>query len=179
MSDNKKIYLDEDGVEQYLAEIKELETKLAQIKKDKNSSGKGKTQDGFYDNFDREQASRDQDMLSSIIEQRKNDLKNIVIVNKRDEDGLVDLGDYVYVEVSLSESETQGKLIKLTGSLTPKATDQVHELTINSPLGKAIYKKSVGAEVTYTVKGKNINAVIKARAKTLDEIVEKKKTAKR
>ena len=179
MNNNQKIYLDEAGFEEYLKEINELEKRLSQIKKDKNNAGRGKTHDGYNDNFDREQATRDQDRLSTLIDQRKANIRNIVVISKRSEDGLVDIGDYVYVEVSLNENETQGKLIKLTGALMPKTASEVHELTINSPIGKAIYKKSVGSEVEYTVNGRIIKAVVKGRAKSLDELIDKKKTTKR
>ena len=179
MNNNQKIYLDEEGYEEYLKEIRELEKKLSQIKKEKNNAGRGKTHDGFHDNFDREQAARDQDMLNTLISQRKANMRNIVVISKRSEDGLVDLGDYVYVEVSSDENEIQGRLIKLTGALMPKTADEVHELTINSPIGKAIYKKSVGETVFYKVRGKEFKVVIKGRTKTLNELIDNKKNIRR
>lgn len=178
MSDNKKIYLDEAGYEEYLKEIRELEAKLAQIKKDKNSYGRSRINDGIQDNFEREQAARDLDGLSALIAQKKANIKNIVMVSKSDDDGLIDLGDYVCIELNLND-KVQTKVIRLTGSLTPKATEEVHEVTINSPLGKALYRKGVDDEFTYKVKEKNIKGVVRSRAKALEELNEKKNTVKR
>lgn len=179
MNNNQKIYLDEEGFEEYLKELKNLEKKLEQIKKEKVNAGKGKTHDGFHDNFEYEQARREQDVVSAMINQKKGNLSNIVVIKREGKDEMVDIGDFVYLDVFMDGKDPQGKLIKLTGSTKPKVSGEIHEVTINSPVGKAIYKKKVGSDVTYSVKGNPIKVIIRSKSSNLGDLLKDKNCIKR
>lgn len=179
MSEEKKIYLDEEGLEEYLREIRELEDKLYQTKKEKVNAGKEKTHDGFHDNFEYEQARREQDMISSLIQQKKAALLNIVIIKREETEDIVDLGNYVSIEVLAEGKEPRAKIIKLTGSSSPKLDDEIHEVTINSPLGKAVYKKKVGEEDIYKVNERVFKVRILSKSNNLSDLTENKKVNKR
>lgn len=51
----------------------------------------------------------------------------------------------------------------------PNFGAEVFEISINSPLGKAVYQRKVGDNVSYTVNGKVFNVTIINKSKTLAE----------
>lgn len=76
------------------------------------------------------------------------------IVKKHGKADVVDLYDTVILDYGDGEEET----VVLTGNYMPTA---INEITLNSPVGSAIYEKPKGAEVVCTINGIDHNIVIK------------------
>lgn len=155
-----KIYLDEKGYEQYLKEIDEIKEKIR-----KNSADIAEYQsddaygDGWHDNFAYEQAMIKERTLMYELDNKMKGLNNIEIVKTKNKTDYVDIGCVVEIQFD-NEEETEKYII--SGGTTSKIDDTIPTITLNSPLGKAIYKKKINDIFTYEIdkkeyKGKIIN----------------------
>ncbi|MDD2518603.1 MAG: hypothetical protein PHG18_01800 [Bacilli bacterium] len=156
----KKLYLDKNGYNEYLKSIEELFVKLKENSKSKKCSYHSAVGDGWHDNFDFEEAKRIEVSLVMQINNKNEELKNIVIVeNDNSDDSIVNINDVVELKFIFDEDEELEKF-KLTGGCNPKEYDDYREITLNSPIGKAIYKQKLGNIVEYIVSSKKFNVQI-------------------
>ena len=111
-----------------------------------------------------EEHKREEIRLSEKIAARKSDLKRIVIV-ARDlgSSEVIDINDTV--NVLLDGDEMTFTLV--TG--TPDFDAEIPKITVNSPLGKAVYQRKIGEELSYIVDNEKVNIQIisKTKPKTL------------
>ena len=73
-------------------------------------------------------------------------MEKIVIIEKDVETDKIGLDDYVKVKLFMNDEEDEFSF-KLVASLSPKED----EISINSPMGRAIYKKGIGDKISYQV----------------------------
>lgn len=171
MENKDKIYLDQAGYQQYLKEIEEIKDKIKKSGKQKSSAFESAVGDGWHDNFDFEEAKREELKLSGMLQSKLDGLSRIIIVEHAMESDLVDINDYVTVESS-SKGENLGEMIfKLVASSIPNLDGDVFEISINSPLGKAVYQKKIGESASYIVNDRTFDVVIINKSKTLKEEV--------
>lgn len=141
-----KIYLDKAGFDNYVKSLekikKEIEdnAKLMSLYVSDDAYG-----DGWHDNFAYEETMRKEAELFQRYNKKKSILKDIVIIyHKRN--GAVGINmkvELLFVEDNITEEYL------LTGDIT---SDIDHNsITINSPLGTAIYGKQIGDIVNYKV----------------------------
>lgn len=152
----EQIVMDKDGYLAYWEGIKELENKLALLREFK---GKVAIHEGnaWHDNFSFEQAELEERMLMNEIARRKTIIENIIIVEKKTGNG-VELNDVIDLEISTDLKKTQMK-IKLVTHLSNKKSE-IKEVTISSPIGRAIYEKEIGESFSYNVHSKKITGKI-------------------
>lgn len=157
-----KIYLDEKGYYDYLAGIEALKEQLANMKAARFAL-KSLYTDAESLNEALEQHKREEIRIGEKLIARRSDLKRIVIV-ERDlgSSDIVDVNDTV--NVLLDGDEMTFTLV--TG--TPDFDAEIPKITVDSPLGKAVYLKEIGYVGSYTV-GNRTNKV---------EIVSKEKEVK-
>ena len=152
-----KIILDEKGYEEYIKEIEEIREKIK-----KNSSDISEYQsddaygDGWHDNFAYEQAISKERSLMYELDTKMKGLKNIEIVKSKDNTDCVDINTIVLVE--FNEDDKEEYLI--TGSSSSNIDSKIPQITLNSPLGKALYKKKINDTFTYSVDGNEISGKI-------------------
>ena len=142
-----KIYLDQEGYETYLKEIEELREKIRKNSTDISEyMGDDAYGDGWHDNFAYEQAIKKENALFFELDKKIKGLKNIEIINKNEKSNKVEIGRIVEVEI-----EKEKEIYKLTGSTNSNLNSDIPEITLNSELGKNIYKKEVGETFTYKI----------------------------
>jgi len=169
MQNEEKIYLDQAGYEQYLKEIEKIREQIRNNGKQKSNAYEGAVGDGWHDNFEFEEAKREELKLMGLLESKLEGLNRIVIVETTDENNLIDINDYVTVETSSKGTSPSEMFFKLIASSMPNFGAEVFEISINSPLGKAVYQRKVGDNVSYTVNGNVFNVTIINKSKTLAE----------
>ena len=158
----EKIYLDEKGYQEYLKEIDILKEKIR-----KNSIDMAEYQsddaygDGWHDNFAYEQAMQKDIALSYELNNKLKGLDNIVIVKKNNNSNIVDINSKVEIRF---DDEDDTEVYILSGGSTSNIVDNIPSITLNSPLGKAIYKKKKDDIFTYKIgnvehKGKIIDII--------------------
>ena len=89
-------------------------------------------------------------------------LQNIEIVEKCGEEELVDIGDIVKIDMIFSEGKREEKTIKLVATI-PNLDSKIKEVSINSPMGNAMYHKKVGEIATYRVQNRSFIIQIKEK----------------
>lgn len=164
----EEILVDENGYQQYLDEIEKLK-QLSLINLTNGSDAyNGAIGDGWHDNFDFEQSIiKDRNIANKINDliSKKNFIK--IITNEEIKKEQINIGDILILEIKFSNDEIERLKIKLTGNFLPNTNldEDVQEITLNSPIGKAIYKKNIN--------DKNINYIIENKRIEI-KVIEKK-----
>lgn len=152
------IFLDEEGYEKFCEEIKNLSLKYNKV-----LSSKCEGQSFNCDNdinmdasyMDKEREAR---LIYSEIQYKTKQLQKVVIIQKHNDEELVDINDVVTLNITGAE-EQRDLIVRLVASF-PELDAEIQQISINSPLGKAIYQKHIGDKSSYTVKDKTFNITI-------------------
>ena len=159
--------LDVNGVKQLKNEIKIKRTLLEGANKKQGQEFSG----SISDDFCFEQAKLNLATLENEIYSLNQKLANVVLAKPHGKTDCVDLGDTVRLYDKDFDDEFS---VKLSANYITKAEGDVDEITINSPLGEAIFGKKKDEVVSYSV-GKQ-----KFEVKILDfENTKEKKSAKK
>lgn len=151
-----KIYLDEDGYQNYLKEIEELREKIRKNNVDISEFISDDAYgDGWHDNFAYEQAINKESSLLYELDKKKRGLSKIEIVTKKNNNNKVELGSVVTVKIGEDLEK-----YKLIGNTVSNFNEVIPNITLNSPLGKAIFNKKSGDIFSYLVDNIVIEGVI-------------------
>lgn len=154
---NNKIYLTDEGLNEYRNEIKILNDKLAEIQKMKSEAYSGAIGDGWHDNFAYEDAKRQEDAIVTQIKDLGDKSKYIeIITNDIKDQNIINLNDILKIEFTYEDGTKDEEIIKLTGNWKLKEYDEIQEVTLNSPIGKNIYGKDIKDIIEYSVNEKKI-----------------------
>ena len=152
----EKIYVDKKGYQQMQDEIKKLNEELHEVRLSK-SVAVNQSSAGTVDNFDFEEARRMEELILGRIRSCYNRINNIEIVEKSEDEDIIDLDDIFSLKFAGDDTPETFKLVGVTNNTMQ---DGYMEITLNSPLGKACYKKKVGDYIAYSVEGNIFNATI-------------------
>ena len=161
-NDNESIKMDKEGYAKFLRSIDEIKEKIKKndmARSDAFNAGAG---DG-WDSPEYEEIERMSRVLNAELQDKYEMQRRIVIVEKSADDDIVDIGDVISVDIN--DKESIFKLVGGTGDFSAK----IKEVSINSPVGKAVYKKKVGEAAAYEVKGKKNILVINRKIKLTDD----------
>lgn len=148
----EKIYLTKEGYDKYLAELenmrKELANKLNNLSKLEMLSG-----ESFY-------------TLTTNIKHKLDGLKRIVILDEVEQD-IINVNDIVTVNMIYPEIEETITFELVAGM--PDLGSRIMKISVNSPLGMAVYQRKIGEELSYIVDNEKVNIQIisKTKPKTL------------
>lgn len=173
----EKLKLNKQGYEDFLNEIKRKEKELADLRvyKGRDAIYQG---DNWHDNPILYQTELKEMALMKEIVDMKNQLANIEIVENIGDESLIDIGDIVKVEIVFSDDDREERLFKLVAtSPSFNRESKIEEISLNSPLGTAMYHKKIGETVTYKVRENVIKANLKE--KVILNLEENDKTLKK
>ena len=159
-----KILVDENGYKQFFDELERLKKHAEEIAAFGSESCEDAVGDGWHDNFAFEESVRESRKLAQLIDNMLNKQKDLEIIkdNKKEAE-LVNLYDVIDIKIKYSEDDEEDEVIKLTGKYIPNIEGNIKEVSLNSPLGKALYKSKVGSEVFYNVGNIKIKVFIKSK----------------
>ncbi len=163
----ERIKLNKQGYEKYLNEIAEKEKQLADLRmyKGRVAIFQG---DNWHDNPTLYQAElQEQSLMLEIAEMRRR-LDNIEIVENLGNEELIDIDDIVRIDMIISEDAKAEEIFKLVAT-TPRLDSEIREVSINSPIGNAMYHKKVGDMATYKVQDRTITIKIKEKIIELEQ----------
>lgn len=157
----EEILVDKNGYDQFNKELDRLE----EISRSNSALGsevyRDAVGDGWHDNFAFEEAMRESRTIAKRIEDLLNKRKYLKIVDDEVKDEkLVNIGDTVCIELKYSEDDIEKEIITLTGNYLPNIEDEINEISLNSPLGKALYKSEIGSSTSYFVNDKEVFVTI-------------------
>lgn len=158
----KDILVDTEGFNQYYEELnrlKDLSLSIASIGSESYAYAVG---DGWHDNFAFEDTMRESRKIASRIDKMLEDEKNLKIVDKkRTSDDIIDIGDVLKIKVIYDIDDIEEYTIKLTGKYMINNDAKIKEVSLNSPIGRSIYLKSINDNDThYYVNDKKISIKI-------------------
>ena len=158
----KNLLVDIDGFNQYYEELnklKDLSLSIASIGSESYADAVG---DGWHDNFAFEDTMRESRKIASRINKMLEDEKNLKIVDKkRTSDDIIDIGDILMIKVIYDIDDIEEYTIKLTGKYMINNDAKIKEVSLNSPIGRSIYLKSINDNDThYYVNDKKISIKI-------------------
>ena len=140
----KDVLVDTEGFNQYYEELnrlKDLSLSIASIGSESYADAVG---DGWHDNFAFEDTMRESRKIASRINKMLEDEKNLKIVDrKRTSDDIIDIGDILKIKVIYDIDDIEEYTIKLTGKYMIDNNAKIKEISLNSPIGRSIYLKSI------------------------------------
>lgn len=151
----EKIFLTKDGYDQFTMILKVLEKKSSDNGINSTEACVSAVGDGWHDNFAFEALVEDERKISYQINKMNQDKTKIQIIEDNYKENHVNTNNIITLKFIYTDEEEIEQLI-LTGKYLPND----NEITLNSPLGKAIYKKKIGDIVEYKVSDNNIKVEI-------------------
>ena len=82
--------------------------------------------------------------------------KRLKCINDTKDFNRVNLDDILVIEFIYSDDDKEIDNIKLTGKFIPDTDLEIKEITLNSPIGRTIYKKKIGEICSYQVGNNNV-----------------------
>ncbi len=161
-SKSEKIYLDQEGYEKYLENIESVKKQLNDLNAGRKEAFDAGAGDG-WDTPEFEEIERQEAVLMGNLKKLYEDLSKIVIIEKHNNQELIDINDTVIVDLIFSKDDVEEMTIKLVSALGLSDGNFAREVSINSPLGKAIFGKSVGDNSSYKVNDNVIKVLIKQK----------------
>lgn len=148
----EEILVDKNGYKQFFEELKRLE----ELSRSNSALGsevyKDAVGDGWHDNFAFEESMRESRAIAKKIDDLLSKQQYLKIIDDNDKkENLVNIGDKVSINIKYSDDDIENEIITLTGNYIPNTTDEIIEISLNSPLGKALFKAKVGAKTSYFV----------------------------
>ncbi len=163
MNEFDKIYLDKKGYEKLLRDIEDIKTKLGDLRKNKSDAYENGG-DGFHDNFAFEDSERNERMLIRTLAERTAFLEKVVIINSQTNDEIVDINDLVSLTIDFGD-DIETNIYRLIGTADDASIDGIINVSLNSPLGKAIYGSRVGSDTKYNVENSTFLVHINEKVK--------------
>ena len=158
----KDVLVDTDGFNQYYEELnrlKDISLSIASIGSESYADAVG---DGWHDNFAFEDTMRESRKIASRINKMLEDEKYLKIVDKKsNSDDIIDIGDILKIKVIYDIDDIEEYTIKLTGKYMIDNNAKIKEISLNSPIGRSIYLKSINDnDICYYVNDKKISIKI-------------------
>lgn len=158
----RDVLVDTEGFNQYYEELnrlKDLSLSIASIGSESYADAVG---DGWHDNFAFEDTMRESRKIASRINKMLEDEKYLKIVDrKRTSDDIIDIGDILKIKVIYDIDDIEEYTIKLTGKYMIDNNAKIKEISLNSPIGRSIYLKSINDnDICYYVNDKKISIKI-------------------
>lgn len=158
----KDVLVDTDGFNQYYEELnrlKDISLSIASIGSESYADAVG---DGWHDNFAFEDTMRESRKIASRINKMLEDEKYLKIVDKKStSDDIIDIGDILKIKVIYDIDDIEEYTIKLTGKYMIDNNAKIKEVSLNSPIGRSIYLKSINDnDICYYVNDKKISIKI-------------------
>ena len=158
----KDVLVDIDGFNQYYEELnrlKDISLSIASIGSESYADAVG---DGWQDNFAFEDTMRESRKIASRINKMLEDEKYLKIVDKKsNSDDIIDIGDILKIKVIYDIDDIEEYTIKLTGKYMINNDAKIKEVSLNSPIGRSIYLKSINDnDICYYVNDKKISIKI-------------------
>lgn len=153
----KEILVDQAGYDQYLNELEYLKQKNNDNASLGSKAYSDAVGDGWHDNFAFEESMRESRSIALKIDNMLNDKKYLKIVENNGEgDDVVKIGDKLRIKVEYSFDDHEVYDVILTGKYIPDSDSEITEITLNSPIGKAIFLKPINEKIVSVINGKEI-----------------------
>ncbi|MCH5167266.1 MAG: GreA/GreB family elongation factor [Erysipelotrichales bacterium] len=106
----------------------------------------------WHDNFDFEVMMQKSRTIANKIDKMYEAKKFLKVIEKEDlAYHIVNIGDTLKLEIIYGDNDIEYETVILTGKYIPNVNLDIEEITLNSPIGKAIFKQKVGELIEFTL----------------------------
>ena len=175
---NEKIYLNQEGKSQFDEVLQDLRQSLEINAKEGSESFRDVIGDGWHDNFDFEQSMGREREIQNKIQKMLADKSNILEVKPHNlGKDYVNINDFLEIKLTYENGFSETINVKLTGLYLPPVDEDYQHITLNSPLGKSLFKKRIPSTFEYNVNSNLISGIIvKKKIPNLSRIISVSKT---
>ena len=160
--------LSKEGARAHYEEIARLENELLQINTQGAEASEGGVKDGFSNSV-LITINNERDRILAELKRLKS--RRIEIVEELEDSNLVDVKGTYQLHIEYADGEVKDYTVRLTGGFPQLGKNGTMEaISINSPIGKAIYGKPLGTAVPF--KAGYQTAVVTAVAKIAENTEE-------
>ncbi len=160
----KEILVSNDGYEQFFLELEKLRDSITSNALISTEACNDAVGDGWHDNFAYDEAMRQERFIVSKINDMINDIPFLKIIDDIYDNDKVNINDTVEVLIKYADDDEEKEILKLTGKYSRcNDNDSIREISLNSPIGKAIYKQDIGTSASYNVGNNKIEVCILRR----------------
>ena len=160
-----EIFVSEEGYQQFMDILESYKQESDDNALKGNEAYSNDPGNTWHDNFDFEVMMQKSRVIAKKIDNMMLEKKNLVIVQKEElKEDVVNIGDTLKLEIIYDESDRDVSTVKLTGKYIPDVNSNIEEITLNSPIGKTIYKRKVGEVIDFTINENN------AKVKILEKV---------
>ena len=150
----------QEGFEEYLKLLQDYKEAYARLLKTRVDYGKNSIEDYKTSAYDLEENN-----LLYNIRSLSEAIENMEIISDENaEENTINIGDVVSVQFVGDDDIRRVQIVG--GAPDMSREDGIVSITINSPLGNAIYKKKIGEVVSYKVRDNEFTAIIISKEMT-------------
>lgn len=165
-------YLDVVGYNDYLQRISALEEELKSFLATRSTEAKDILLDEHYSSATSCDLVRREKLILDNLQDLRKKRDRIKIIEKHGEDTRVDIGDRLSLEIMFASHDVEEMETELTATIGTLHNED--KISINSPLGRALYNQVIGGIYTYQVGERKMSVHIKQKLLTEDKPVERK-----
>lgn len=154
----RKYYVDEEGLKAYEEKISALEAEYSYLIAGKREDAKAVQVEKYITLETRDIARRELQILEEIKNLRAK-RSQIELITKHNDETRTDIGDRLLIEIMYAPDDVEEEEITLVGTIA-SSLDKPDEVSINSPLGRAIFGLELGSISSYTVENNKISVHI-------------------
>lgn len=168
MEDKSTIYVTQEGFEQYLKALQDAKEAYAALLKTRVDYGRNSVEDYKTSAYDLEANN-----LLYNIRSLSESISNMKIISDENaEESTVNMGDVVTIQFVGDDDVRKVQIVG--GAPDIGRDDGIVSITINSPMGNAIYKKKIGEVVSYKVRNNEFTAIIISKEMTAEKAAPQK-----
>ena len=156
-----KILVDEEGYRQFYEELDRLKKTLLSNAIDGSEAYGDAVGDGWHDNFAFEETMKRERSIASRINKMLKEEGSLELIKMHSYiDEEVNIGDVVKLMFQYGIDDEEVQLIRVTGKYIPDTDSEIEEISLNSPLGKELYKRKINESFSYLVGTSVISIVV-------------------
>lgn len=141
-----------------LKNIQYLENELKKVREELTYAIEDSGRDNNYVSPEVQELQLKINRIRIDINEKKKNEKRISLLQKK-EDNSIDIGDVVRVNMIFDDDDVEEEIIKLVIG-NPDIDSEIKEITIDSPMGAAMYGQMVETKTSYEVNGNEISLYI-------------------
>jgi transcription elongation GreA/GreB family factor len=166
-------YLDNIGYNDYLQRVNILEERLKSFNATRADKAKKITLDEKYSTAEASDLARKEKSILEELQDLRKKGNQIQIIEKHGDDTKTDIGDRLLIEIMYAPDDIEELEVEITATIS-SSIDNEDKVSINSPLGRALYSQVIGGIYTYQVGERKMAVHIKQKLLTEDKPVERK-----
>lgn len=152
------ILVDKNGYNEFFLELENLKKSLLLNASEGSKAYQDAVGDGWHDNFAFEQSMIKERNIANQIDKMLEDSKRLKIIeNENENPDVIGVNCIIKIEFMYPNNNKEIDFVKLTGNYLPKLDSDIMEITLNSPLGKTLYKKRKNEKTFYIINEQKID----------------------